>query len=211
MFTELDDRIISRFRASGIISLPLIDPDMAKSWAIVIRAASDGGVVNQVETEFGEKCDYRILEADQLTQIVPVLDLLYSRWREPLSDLLGENVLCSPWRRSSINANIYGSDENECGLHTDSNPLTILLSLTDGEPLEFCGGLGVLEKHHVAPGRALIFNGKAHAHRVSGGPLNANRITLPFNYYTEDDCSRPDGWDDHVYGNKNFKDLNGTS
>lgn len=167
-------------------------------------------VYNGVETEYDERCDYFVYDTDSTLKRLPFLAGLYENLVGPLEDLTKKRVVKSPWLRSKINLNVFPNGKGKVGLHVDSNPITILVAFTDGAPLEFFRDGRRFAYWYPKPGKAAIFLGKEIAHRVvSREKDTTQRIVAPMNYYFEDDCSRPFWFDDYVYGNRDYEDLNG--
>lgn len=163
--------------------------------------------MSDVVTEYGEDCSYGMLESQLAVSLIPQLLVLYRAIRAPLEALTGQEVLFSQWPRSAININ-KGVEGSRVGLHHDSNPLTVLLTLTKGAATQmFDEGLANERILIPQPGRAFVFNGKDHPHRVGVGKPGEWRVSVPFCYYHPNDNSRPEGWDEHMYDNKPIGDL----
>ena len=207
----LRNKDVEMFSLVGVTDFQLLEKEEAKEYAKRIDPPvypHTSWVWNGVLTEENEYCDYFILDGPTV-KIFPEFFDLYVSMVPTLEKLVGEKVYTSAWPRSAINVNYMVDSANKVGLHVDSNPLTLMLFLSTGRPTEFILDNGA--KYSMLPdyGRAGIFFGKLLKHRVPPGPGNKGRISLPFCYYTESDFSRADWFDDYVYNNKDYNQLNG--
>lgn len=201
---------IHQFRTIGVAEFQPISARIARSWANrVIEIPEEAWIANEVTTEFDDVCKYAITDGPTTKMFLPEVFELYEQFRGELEELVEEGVHLSKWEKATVNINRM-KWKDRIGMHVDSNPLTVLLSLGHGNPTDF-----VLEDESVIsyvpkPGAAFVFWGKALPHRVREEPYNRTRprLTLPFNYYVDSDFSRPDWFDDYVYGNVSYGEVN---
>jgi hypothetical protein len=149
-----------------------------------------------ISSGYGESL-YDVLPGDQVVAHVPALTVLYEALRPLLEAVSTEEVILSPWVRSSINVKWF-QDGGSQGEHFDSNPLTALIYLTDSD-----GDLVITsdgeKRVEAKKGRLVILSGKAHSHRVE--KCTEDRIAVVMNYYYPRDCDRPEWLDKAIYEN----------
>lgn len=147
----------------------------------------------------GEPANYYLLDRDASERAIPEIPVIYSMFRPVVSEIVGEQVILSPHHRSSVNIRLYRDGGSE-GLHTDTQPVSALLFLSTGAPLQietFAGWVDIMP----VPGYLAVFQGRRCQHRVPVVEHPQNRISVPFNYYFEWDQERPE-WIDGMYENK---------
>lgn len=119
-----------------------------------------------------------------------------------------EDVRTSGHEESDVNVLLYDRPGDAIGWHLDTNPVTVLVYLTDNtEGGTECRLLArrpeeATERTRVIrpeAGAVLLMQGRRVWHR--GLPLVTERKAVAvWNYYTADDDWRPDGFDDVIYG-----------
>jgi len=151
----------------------------------------------------GGRSIYDVLDGFVVNKFLPELIGWYEATRWFLEELVGRDVILSPFPRSAVNVNVYRPPLTGVGWHFDTNPLSVLLYLSEGNsPTEF--QLADDRVLNVTPhlGDMLVFLGRKIRHQV---PLGSGlRITCPLNYYHPDDCSRPEWIDRAIYENSDF-------
>ena len=191
----------------GVLIKRFVAPDIALEWAERARA----GVKNRMERESGEvknldeggAYSHGIASASQAKEILPEVFGLYQSTTVFLSDLIGREVISSPYPESSVTLKVYDRPGDQQGWHKDTNPLTALLILTEtkgdyGTEIEFKDGtVANLENE---PGDLWVMFGRELRHRVPSVPEGKWRVTIPLNYYHPDDTWRPADMDSLVYG-----------
>jgi hypothetical protein len=145
---------------------------------------------------FGRK--YKIVDGRALLEEFPEVWLSYSFLPEALSPILSESLICSPYSRSAVSAKSYSGNDYH-GAHRDTNPVTALLYLTEGQPTVIFKKDGSVFQPVCQPGTMIVFAGRELLHQVPANHKQSRRV-IAFNLYTSSDIWRPAGTDSLVYG-----------
>lgn len=143
--------------------------------------------------DFGGAYHHTLVEAEDVRTGLPAIDDLYADVVELATEVVGTKCIVSPYPRSAITLKRYGPGDDQ-GFHLDTNPLSILVALTDcprgGELIvhTFDGGRRVVR---MLAGDVLMFDGRSMPHVVPRQPADADRVLLSFNTYYPDDTWRP--------------------
>lgn len=149
---------------------------------------------------------YHLVTGDMVAILIPWLDCLYrNEFKHIAAQVAGCPVYCSKTLINTININILNRNGQRYERHVDSNPLTGLLFVTTtaedgGGALKFEFPDRVIRIAPIA-GTVLYFSATDVPHAVE--PLSATepRISIPMNYYFEEDSQdRPSGLDYILYG-----------
>lgn len=157
-------------------------------------------IVRDSMGSMGERANYLLADYEATRRhLVPWADDLYQRAQGIVSDVIDELAICSPYKRSSVNTRLYLTGGAE-GLHLDTNPISCLLFVSHGAPLQIQLLTGEWVKVRPIAGRVAVFQGRRMPHRV---PIWGEqfRVSMPLNFYTLDDLDRPE-WIDGMYENR---------
>ena len=169
--------------------------------ALMNQGKSTDRYVGGVEGERGERRRYKYvrLDGNQCLAYAPLLWGVYSAYKPLVEQVTGREVLFSPWIQSAITTKLYAEEGAEHGWHTDTNSVTLILSLNDGSsPFEFC-----FPPHHPSEGEvqqipsisnsAIILRNDVW-HRIPPLPQSRKpRLSVVLNYYHEGEITRPTG------------------
>lgn len=164
-------------------------------------------VRNDAVGSLGERGKYWVISGPNVRKIWPESDLKVEYdWFVQLAQAVSgdRKVIKSPYSLSDVNFKVYGPGDTQ-GVHYDSQPLSALLFLTNGSPLEIKLLTGEWVKIDPQPCMYAIFKGREMPHRVLPG--ETTRVSMPFNLYYEDDQDRPDWIDEAIYSNKDYVDA----
>lgn len=154
----------------------------------------------------GEHAFFRLMDADAAVKVAPELFDRYQRVANVCSHIVGREVITSPHWRSSINLRAYRVGETE-GLHTDTNPLSALVFISEGSPLQIEIDGRMVDVDPV-PGHLAVFHGNVMPHRVPAPQRSdALRITAPMNVYYPGETDRPAWIDRLCYENMSYEDA----
>lgn len=142
--------------------------------------------------------NHYIFDSLALAEISSAWESQYSRALEEAVVPKYPTAIESPYVRSKFSAKVY-PEGGEQGWHYDSNPITFLLYLSEGEggETEFMPGP---QTFTLVPkkGRAVMFEGRTLWHRSK--PTKSEKISCSWNFYRTGDVWRPEGMDELVYG-----------
>lgn len=153
----------------------------------------------------GEMAKYLLLDANGTEKVAPQLFYRYDRMVGYASEIIGKELVKSPHWRSSINIRVYMTGDTE-GLHYDTNPMSVLVFLAEGAPLQIEID-GEMTDIDPAPGKMAVFNGKTMLHRVPKVDYEQFRITSPVNVYFPGETDRPAWIDRLCYDNMSYEDA----
>ena len=194
------------FNRNGFTIVEDVVPEgLLEIWVDSLKSYN-GYIHNDAIGSMGERGNYLVADGPTSFSRLVALDAVYDRCQRIVSGVIGKEVISSPYPLSIVNVKIYESDGCQ-GLHYDSQPITCLLFVTEGAPLEIQYLDGTWHKVWPVPGAIAIFKGREMLHRVPPGDPDQYRVTIPMNYYFEDDTYRPEGLDEAIYGNKDFEDA----
>lgn len=150
---------------------------------------------------------YAMIDGLVIGEHLPDMVDCYRDLAAVLSEITFQTVVASPYPRSGVNLLVYDRPEAEIGWHHDTNPITLLLYLTDNEE----GGTECRllprrpdqEEHEhrvIRPraGTALLMQGRWVLHRGLSVEKEV-KIASPWNYYSTADQWRPAGFDQRIY------------
>lgn len=180
----------------------LVQDDVLVGWTHKLTQFN-GFIHNTSVGSMGEQGDYLVVDGEQTFELLDGLTALYEEFKPIVSFVGGKDVVSSPYPLSIVNAKVYRQGASQ-GLHYDTQPITCLLFVSHGAPLEIQLLNGEWVTIHPIPGHIAIFQGRECAHRVARSEDPQFRVTVPMNYYYEDDLWRPDWIDDAVYKNQDF-------
>ena len=161
------------------------------------------GILRDGQASQGGRSHYEILDGLVVERYFPELTGWCHAVRWLAQQIVGAEVILSPYPRSAINVSIYRRVDSSQGWHYDTNPVSALLYLTDGgQPTEFAMN-DSLFRLYPRTGSLALFRGRHLLHRVPPGPQL--RITCPINLYHPNDTNRPDWVDRLVYENIDFR------
>lgn len=184
-----------------------IDPELAREWAL--RAKN--GVKTRIERDSTEVKNlseggayyHGIAGAEQSYQILPEMFGVYESLTTYLTELTGRKVITSPYKTSTVTLKVYDKPNDQQSWHKDTNAFTALLILTDTKGnygTEIEGIDGKIFNLENEAGDLWLMYGRELRHRVPEVPEGKWRVTVPMNYYFEDDTWRPADMDELVYG-----------
>jgi hypothetical protein len=158
----------------------------------------------------GEHARFRLMDADSSLTVAPELFDRYQWVADICAGIVDREVVTSPHWRSSINLRVYGGYETE-GLHTDTNPLSALVFLSEGSPLQIEINGEMIDVDPV-PGHLAVFHGQSMPHRVPPRRMtdpwdDAIRVTAPMNVYYPGETDRPTWIDRLCYENMSYEDA----
>jgi hypothetical protein len=154
----------------------------------------------------GEVGDYLVLDGNQTFDLLGGLKDLYDSLPPIIEQISCKKILPSPYPLSVVNAKVYKS--NGCqGAHFDTNPISCLLFVSDGAPLNIQLLNGEWVDINPVPGCIAIFQGRKCLHRVPPSDSPQFRVTIPMNYYHPDDMWRPEWIDEAIYLNKDYSNA----
>jgi hypothetical protein len=171
------------------------------SQALMNKGKSTDRYVGGVEGERGERRHYKYvrLDGNQCLAYSPLLWKVYSAYKPLVEKVTGREVLFSPWIQSAITTKLYGEEGAEHGWHTDTNSVTLILSLNDGSsPFEFCFppqhySEGEVQQIPSVSNSAIVLRNDVW-HRIPTMLKNEKpRLSVVFNYYHEGEITRPVG------------------
>ncbi|MGW8182251.1 MAG: hypothetical protein ACWGQW_26275 [bacterium] len=205
---KTDHLNVEEFNRDGFtIVKDVVPQELLESWVDSLRTYN-GYIHNDAIGSMGERGNYLVADGPTSFSRLVGLEAVYGYCQKIVSNIVGRDVISSPYPLSIVNVKIY--EEDGCqGAHYDSQPITCLLFVTEGAPLEIQYLNGSWHKIAPVPGAIAIFQGRQMLHRVPPGSPDQYRVTIPMNYYFEDDTYRPEGLDDAIYGNKDFEDATG--
>lgn len=151
----------------------------------------------------GESGDYLVAEGSSTFKLLDGLVDLYNNCIPIMKKITGEKIVPSPYPMSIVNAKIYQEDGSQ-GVHYDTNPTSCLLFVSDGAPLNIQLLNGEWVDINPIPGCIAVFQGRKCLHRVPPSDGPQFRVTIPMNYYFENDTWRPEWIDEAVYSNKDY-------
>lgn len=202
LWTDSDEKARKLFNEYGIF---LTNSFISERWAerLAVEARrSPYKIRNDAVGSLGERGRYWVIPGPRVREIWPDVEMEYRIMRSYAQAVLPEKeVILSPYEMSDINFKIYNKRDSQ-GLHYDSQPVSALLFLTEGAPLEIQLMTGEWVEVLPYPCLIAIFNGREMKHRVPEGDVE--RVTMPFNLYFEDDQYRPDWIDEAIYNNKDY-------
>lgn len=200
-----------RFASFNLIELGILSrDDLGDVISAAISHGREAVLRGDVDTslELPEtRLMYRLMDGDQIEQVLPALDALY---KGPLVELASSSfdveLSVSPVVRNGININIIEGASSRYEWHVDSNPITGLLAFTGSNAVT--GGrllFGQDAADQVAlpleEGQFLIFDARRVPHSVEPLHQDLTRITAPMNFFVEGaPIERPAGLDDALYG-----------
>lgn len=164
-------------------------------------AVPDAPRLDPATLDFGEAYRHTLVEAEPILAALPVVRGLNADVIAVAEAVTQRKCIASPYPRSAVTLKHYGPGDVQ-GFHLDTNPLSILVALTDcpvgGELIvhTFDGGRRVIR---MAAGDVLIFDGRSMPHVVQRQPDGADRILLSFNTYYPEDTWRPAAIDDVMF------------
>lgn len=179
-------------------SLELMD-----EWARILEYHCDEFICNDSIGSMGERGNYLVLDGPRTRKWLPEVEILYDKFKDWGSYIVGKQAVFSPYELSAINAKVYPPEWGCQGLHYDTQPFTCLLYVTGGAPTQIQLLNGEWMDIEPIAGTVAFFQGREMQHRVPSGP--EFRATVPFNFYFEDDMERPEWIDAAVYENKDFR------
>lgn len=156
----------------------------------------------------GERADFHLVDADSTLTLAPELFDNYDYMVNVATGIVGRAVVKSPHWRSSINLRAYDGGAATEGLHTDTNPLSVLVFLSKGAPLQIEIN-GKLTDIDPVPGLMAVFNGSEMPHRVPAQSWRTDqfRVTAPVNVYYPGQTDRPEWIDKLCYENMSYEDA----
>lgn len=202
------DALRDEYRRNGVVSLPLVDADVARAWA---EAAFDGALHGmwprsegdfQGEQKFGTDGGRFASWSIDRTMIdwhFRELVGLYHAVRLITEAITGRPVVLSPHYDSSITIKVYAPGDL-LHWHVDSNPISALLILKGDTPKMHNPRTDVHYPPRPADGSLLVFAGRLIPHGVAA--QTAWKATVPFNLYHPEDLWRPAGMDGLIYGDE---------
>lgn len=147
----------------------------------------------------GDHAHFDVLDGPRTRAVAPALFGFYELAVPVVSRIVGREVIVSPYARSGVNIRRYRTGDAE-GLHCDTQPISVLMFLTEGAPLEIETKWGDALIDPI-PNRVAVFHGREMPHRVRAPEGEQCRIVAPLNYYFPDDIERPDWIDKLIYEN----------
>jgi hypothetical protein len=150
---------------------------------------------------------YRLMDGDQISELLPMLDRLYNGILVELAArALDVKLQISPVTQNGININVLEGTNSRYEWHVDSNPVTGLLVCTEANART--GGrllFGQDSESQIAlslqAGQFLVFDARRVPHSVEPLGHNFTRITAPMNFFVEGaPIERPTGLDNALYG-----------
>lgn len=137
-------------------------------------------------------------------KLAPELGDVYFLNPPVLSDILGKQVLTSPYERSAYYIKLYYPPDSQQGWHYDTNSLTVVLYLTDNPGDGFTE---ITNKEDntgttlVAPtaGTILMFDGHHLLHR-SQATVNAHKVICVMDYYFPGHADRKPYLNSYIFG-----------
>jgi len=164
------------------------------------RLAQDVGLLRKGAASRGGTSEYTVIDGFTVDAAFPELLAWYYSAKIIGELIWPDKMVLSPYKQSSINTKVYHSDNCSHGWHTDTNPVTALLYLTDNEGgTHFCLSETKTEVVPAIAGRMLLFFGRNMVHGVPSA--RAGRVVVTANLYLEHDCHRPKWIDQLEYSN----------
>lgn len=160
-------------------------------------------IFNDAMGSMGEKGEYYVTDGPSTFEILDGLDEVYSSCIPILESISNKKIIESPYPLSKVNAKVY-KDTGSQGLHFDTNPISCLLFVSYGAPLNIQLLNGQWIDIDPLPGYIAVFDGRKCMHRVPPSDTPQFRVTIPMNYYFDDDFWRPDWIDEAIYSNKDY-------
>lgn len=187
----------------AIYEQPILTPEQCQRIVDDLKVSNDYIRRDSIGSR-GEHAYFRLMDADSTLAVAPELFDEYKRVAEIAMWIVRREVVTSPHWRSSINLRVYGPGETE-GLHTDTNPLSALVFLSEGSPLQIEINGDMVDVDPV-PGCLAVFDGNVMPHRVPPAD-DQFRVTAPMNVYYPGYTDRP-GWIDLLcYENMSYEDA----
>lgn len=197
-YTVADTAAIFDQVGFAIYGMPVVDDVALKRIRERVMSFGDLIAYHRIGTStLGGKSDYRIIDANGVNEFFPEVMDAYLDCRSLTSEVVGRDVIFSPYHQSSVNIRYYKAGCSG-GDHFDTQPVTCLLFLSDGGPLDI-EIQGTRYLIPPLPGCAAFFHGRDMRHGVPASDGKV-RITAPLNYYFDDDTERPDYIDKLCYG-----------
>ncbi len=163
----------------------------------VYETPSDPAILND-----GGVFDHYILDGPGVAEAMPGMVSAYEATRLLVAEVTQPDAIISPYPRSAVNVNRYDAPTGRVSAHFDSNPISVILYLTDNPQdgaTEFLRDGEIYRREFPIAGDLLIFRGRDLSHQ-SGCVLTGVKVAALWNYYTVQDQSRPAGMDDFMYG-----------
>lgn len=145
---------------------------------------------------------YNYLSGKQLDVLYPEIELAYHHALLLARKVTREDAIPSPYQQSKYLL-IHYTEGGRQGHHRDTQPITVLLYVTDCEDGETVANLFDGTEVRIKPraGTILIMQGR-HVRHESAECKSGNKIVVPFNVYTTTDTWRPDSLDSDTYWSK---------
>jgi len=178
--------------------------ELMQEWENTLRYGCNKFIRNDAMGSMEEAGDYLILDGPNTRATLKGVGEIYTKFRDWSSLIIREQAMYSPYPLSEMNAKVYPDTWGKQGLHYDSQPFTCLLYVNEGAPTQIKLLTGEWVDIDPIPGAVAFFHGREMEHRVLTGTPGSFRVTVPFNYYLEDDYERPSWIDEAIYMNKDY-------
>lgn len=180
----------------------LISDDILAKWTNEL-ANFNGFIFNDAVGSSGEKGEYYVADGPSTFKLLEGLEELYKDCIPVMEQITGEKIIPSPYELSIVNAKVY-KDTGSQGAHYDTQPTSCLLFVSHGAPLNIQLLDGTWVDIDPVPGCIAVFKGRECLHRVPALNSPQFRVTIPMNYYFENDVWRPEWIDEAIYLNKDY-------
>lgn len=185
-----------------IYNKQLVSDEILATWTNSL-ANFDGFIFNDAVGSTGEKGEYYVADGPSTFKLLDGLKELYDKCIPIMESITNKKIVPSPYELSIVNAKVY-KDTGGQGAHLDTQPTTCLLFVSYGAPLNIQLLDGTWINIDPVPGRIAIFQGRKCLHRVPILNKPQFRVTIPMNYYFDDDLWRPEWIDEAIYLNKDY-------
>ncbi len=144
--------------------------------------------------------DHYILDGIRAARLFPDMQAAYEVTRIVIAEITKLDIVTSPHPLSAININRYDAPTGSMSAHFDSNPISVVLYLTDNPTDGATVFLREQECRWEYPrtGDLLVFRGREIKH-LSKEVRSGVKVAALWNFYTQHDQHRPPGMDKFMY------------